>query len=491
MLTRFLGGVAACLAVAGAVAAQQPAGWPATAPATAPPAAVSADPPRPGVFTAVNPSPRRIPAARLVTAPADSAPPVAPAPKAAPPVVLPTTTATTLLTTCPSYADCACPRDGCDVSCGPCGPNGPCGPYGRYWVDAAWIFWNTKGQNVPALVTSAPAGTPRATAGVLGQPTTSVLYGNGTYNNGFRSGLYLNAGMWFDECQTCGIEGNFFFLGQNGNSFTASCPPGAASGPVLTRPFTNSVTGAGDTELVCFSNVLSGSVTVDSKTNVIGGGVNFLKNVCCSPCGRFDLLLGYQYFNLRDEINIREDLTSLPGQTTVTPGTRFQVMDQFKTSNSFNGGNIGVATERRFGGRFYVGGRAGVAFGVNHETFDINGSTTITPGNGGSPQTYTGGLLAQQSNIGHYTQDKFAVMPWVGMKVGAQLSQNVRAYVGYDFVYLSNAARAGDQIDLRVNPNQIPPSTAGTAGGAAVPAFQPRTTDFWMQGVRVGLEFRF
>jgi hypothetical protein len=309
-------------------------------------------------------------------------------------------------------------------------------------------------------------------------------------NDDWRSGLYLSAGMWFDCCQTCGIEGNFFILSGDTDRFSAACPPGVSPDTIVTRPFTNALTGAGDTELVCFPDLLSGGVSVRSTTEVVGAGPNFIKNLACGPCGRLDLLLGYQYFNLRDEVRIREDLTTLPGATNVPPGTRFQIEDRFRTNNHFHGGTVGFAAERRFGGRWYVGVRSAIALGVNHQVYEVTGSTLITPGNGAPAQGFAGGLLTQPSNIGRYTRDRFAVMPSVGLKVGAQLTERVRAYVGYDFIYLSSAARAGDQIDLRVNPNQLPPRAAA-ANGPALPAFEPRTTDFWMQGVRVGVEVRF
>ena len=62
-------------------------------------------------------------------------------------------------------------------------------------------------------------------------------------------------------------------------------------------------------------------------------------------------------------------------------------------------------------------------------------------------------------------------------------------YAGYDFVYLSDVLRAGDQIDLRVNPTFLPP--VRSAVGPALPVFAPQSTDFWMQGVSAGVQVRF
>ena len=75
------------------------------------------------------------------------------------------------------------------------------------------------------------------------------------------------------------------------------------------------------------------------------------------------------------------------------------------------------------------------------------------------------------------------------MRVGCQLTDNARIYAGYNFMYMSNVVRAGDQIDANVNPTLLPPRTNVT--GPALPAFMPKTTDFWAQGISIGLELRY
>ena len=63
----------------------------------------------------------------------------------------------------------------------------------------------------------------------------------------------------------------------------------------------------------------------------------------------------------------------------------------------------------------------------------------------------------------------------------------MRVFVGYDFLYLSDVVRAGDQVNLAVNPNPL----RGVTGGPAQPVFIVRPSDFWAQGVNFGLEFRY
>ncbi len=348
------------------------------------------------------------------------------------------------------------------------------------WVNLEWLYSATSGQTLPPLVTTSPAGTPRA-AGVLGPPTTVVAFGATRVNDDFRNGFRLTGGLWLDDVQTCGVEGNFFFLGRSRQGFAA-----ASDGTtVLARPFFNVVTGLPDAELVAFPG-LAGRVGVDATSDVIGGGVNARHNLCCTPCGRLDFLWGYRYLGLTDEVTVAEDLTATVAAGRVLPGSRYQIADRFRTENQFHGGVIGLAGERRFG-NWFVAGRTSVAFGGVRQITSIDGSTTITPP-GGSAVSLPDGLLALPSNSGRGERTEFAVLPEVNLRAGVQVTDTARVYAGYNLLYLSSVARAGDQIDLRVNPNQLPP-VAG--GGPTFPQQPGRTTDFFIQGVSLGVELRF
>ena len=98
------------------------------------------------------------------------------------------------------------------------------------------------------------------------------------------------------------------------------------------------------------------------------------------------------------------------------------------------------------------------------------------------------GLLAQSTNSGRFTRDMFSVVPEIGVNVGYQITDNLTAYVGYNFLYWTNVARPGDQIDRTINISQL---SGGNLAGPARPVFTPRATDFWAQGVNFGLAFRW
>jgi hypothetical protein len=55
-------------------------------------------------------------------------------------------------------------------------------------------------------------------------------------------------------------------------------------------------------------------------------------------------------------------------------------------------------------------------------------------------------------------------------------------------MYWSRIARPGDQIDMNVNPTQF---QNGHLTGVPAPQFRFITSDFWEQGLNIGLDYRF
>jgi len=129
-----------------------------------------------------------------------------------------------------------------------------------------------------------------------------------------------------------------------------------------------------------------------------------------------------------------------------------------------------------------------VALGSNTQKVRINGSTQLTEA--GIPETFTGGLLAQRSNIGIYERDEFAVVPELGATLGFHVSPRFSVTVGYTLVYFSNVVRAGEQIDTDLNPGLIPIED-NPLNGPLRPRFLFRQSDFYATGVTVGGDFRF
>jgi hypothetical protein len=383
----------------------------------------------------------------------------------------------------PTVAPPEVPGGGAACAQAPCvGWEGSGAPGGQFWASGEYLLWWIRNSNLPPLVTAGPP----TSGGILGQPGTVVLFGGPT-DNEERSGGRFRAGYWLDGQQTYGIEGSYFFLGSRSVNFAAGSP--GAGSAVIARPFFNVLTGAEDAELVSAPGVLSGTVGVSLSSRLQGAELNGVCNLCCGCNGRVDLLAGFRYVELNEGLGITEDLTVDP-RVPLTGGTAFGVHDQFNARNRFYGGQVGARAEFR-SGNLFVNVRGQVALGGTREVVEVAGSTIIAPP-GQVPTVGNGGLLAQPTNSGHFSRDHFAVVPEVGINVGYQVTEHLRAFVGYSFLYWSSVARPGDQIDRAVNPTQLPVSaTAPVLTGPARPAPLFRDTDFWAQGISFGVEVRY
>jgi len=489
MLKRFLSGMAVAIGAMGAADAQAQSYFNT---GKSRPAFVPSKPFRPAEVQQTAAKGVGAAPAPIVAPPVMAAP--APAPAQAPvqgnPYQLPPAIMNDINSACgvPS-GDCGLTAEACGSSCSTL-----CGPPGRFWIGAEWLYWTAKGNYLPPLATSAAPGTPRPGAGALGRDGTGLLIGNQGVNDDWRNGLRLRGGVFLNQAQTIGVEGEFLFLGNSSQTLQA----GSNGSNIVTRPIINNVVqdqvggpfravpAFQDSELVSFPNTLAGTVTVNSTNQFIGGGVNGLLNLLCTPCARLDFLLGYRYLNLTDDLTIVENLRALPGNPR--NGTTFVVQDRFRTENNFHGVNLGFNYERRMN-RLFFGVRASVALGVNNSVVEIDGSTTSTTP-AGVRRTSPGGLLTQPSNIGRYEDSSFAVVPEIGFRMGAQVTDHFRVFAGYNFLYWNNVTRTGEVIDLRVNGSQIPPRNIAQTGNL-FPVYEPRKTDFWVHGVSVGAEFRY
>jgi hypothetical protein len=393
-----------------------------------------------------------------------------------------------------THADAAA-CDTCGSDCNSC--KCKTGPSGFFWVRGDYLLWWTKGSYVPPLITTSPDGTPISQTGVLGQPNTTVLFGDNDINDGDRSGVRFRAGYWFDCCMCAGIEAEWLQLGSETTSYDAFCPPNG----YLARPFFNVQLGQQDAELVCYPGVVNGSVHVNADSDFYSGGIRYLRNICarewCIPgdgCGtpgvqgayRLNWLAGYRYLNLDEGLTINEMLVSTNSGGVIPLGTTFDLTDDFQTESEFHGVDIGLAAQWRRG-RWTLDLLGKAALGNTTNTVSINGSTTTMIPNGPT-NTGVGGLLAQATNIGTYEEDEFSVVPELGVNVGYNITPRLRALVGYSFLYWTNVVRPGDQIDLSLNPSQFPP---GTLNGEPRPSFSFNDSDFWAQGLNFGAEYRF
>lgn len=385
---------------------------------------------------------------------------------------------------------------------GGCMPCEPCcaGPSGYFWVRAEYLLWWTKGMDVPPLAST-------GSTGALGAPDTTVLYGGEPILKTALSGFRIGMGTWLDCSRRWGLEGDYWQLGEESEHFFRES--NANGTPSIYRPYFDLTprdpnTGAllaprEAAEVVSEPGRAFGFIEVDSTTELYGAGIRLRKNLACGSgavpfgdiCGpqylipshsRIDALFGYRYLSLRDSLSIHERVNSL---LTNQPGT-FDIVDGFGTSNDFHGADVGILWEASQG-RWSMELLGKLALGTVREKVSIDGRTVIT-GSQAQDGTYSGGLLTQDSNIGVYRRNEFAVVPQLGLTIGYRLTPRLRTTLGYSFLYWSRVVRPGDQIDREVATDQLPPPDP-TFAGPFRPAFQFVATDYWAQGINVGLEY--
>ena len=355
---------------------------------------------------------------------------------------------------------------------------------GRFWAEMEYLAWSVKGDRLPPLVTTSPTGTPLAQAGVLGSSSTTVLFGDSSVNGGWRSGGRLRAGYWFDPQHQSGIEASFFGLERASTGFSA----GSTGAPILARPFFNTATGLQSAAFIAFPDIASGAVTASETSRLYGAGALYRRDIgsYATPWGaeRFSLLVGYRFLHESDRLDIASQITALAG-AAVPAGTVIAISDSFHARSSFHGLDLGVdgAFSR---GPWMLEWRARVALGANLNEAQISGATGVTVG--GVTTMSPGGFLALSSNIGSYTQTRFAAVPDFAVKAGYQFAPAWHVVAGYEVLYWTGVQRAGGLIDTAANPALLTPVSGG---GPQRPQAQFDTSSLLAHGFSVGIKHEF
>ena len=399
----------------------------------------------------------------------------------------------------------SCGIAGCDSCGGGCGNTAckscaacPCGLPGRFWIRSEYLIWWTKGMDTPPLLVSSPTGTSQRNSGVAGIPGNETLFGGEEIFADSRSGGRFRIGKWCDQCNWVGFETDFFFLGGEDANFR-ECD---INNGIVGRPFTGTVDGE-TAQLIDFPGLVVGTAHIEAETSLWSINPRLRVNLACErfpgcnpcdPCSvggyRFDVLVGYRYMRLDDDLSIREQLVSPSDPSALLPRFDqvqfFDIRDQFSTTNDFHGADIGFAWEG-YRGPWSLELLGKVGIGTTSQQVAIRGSTARTTN--GNTFTDEGGLLALGSNSGTFSRDEFTILPEVGATLGYAISPRTRFLVGYTFLYWSDVVRAGEQIDTTINTDLLP--DVQETDGPQRPGFDFVDTGFWAQGLSLGLEYRW
>lgn len=347
----------------------------------------------------------------------------------------------------------------------------------RFWGSLEYLAWGIRGDQLPALAIQGPFD---PNSGFVSPTVVSPSQ----MNNDVLSGARGQIGMWFTADQGIGMDASLFGLEQASDTAIFQ----SYNAPALGRPFFNTQANADFAQLVAAPDLLGGSFKIQEITQFYGGDMNIRYGLIRGKYWTLDALTGFKYLSLRDRLSMEENLYLYAASDRFpagTAGSGITVLDQFSTQNNFYGGQIGGVLGLHLN-KWSFDSTLKLAVGTNQVHSHILGNTVVTAPNG-AVTNYTGGLLGQQSNIGSFNFSETSFVPEFGFAVGYNFNPNVKMMLGYNLIYWTNVARASGIVDTRVNPEQLPPSTT-TVGP---PYRQFNTTDFWAQGITLGLEIKY
>jgi hypothetical protein len=427
--------------------------------------------------------------ALAIAAPAGAAGP----PADLPPLVLPTATE---LTDLPSGVPVSQPLRATLLPDGDCGPP-PAAmppprpttvlmelaeadhPLGHSWHTLELLVWWPRAAPLPPLVAAGPP---------LPGVDPHTLLGGRAIDTPAGGGGRFTVGFAVNPEETAGLAFTYLFLG----TATARASAGDLLGlapRAITRPVVRADTGEPGAVAVAVPGRSSGVVAVSTTDRIAGWEVTGVTNLYATTRGRLNALAGYRYFMLNEGLRV-EQLTASPGGPAGGPPVLFNAADQFDAHNRFHGGQLGLSADLTRGAVFVeMAGK--VALGQGVSVVRVSGQTVaLSPG---PAVAYSpAGVLGQPSNSGRFVRSGFAVLPEATLKVGYRLADRSRFYVGYNLIYLSEAARPGQQVDLTLDPELVPIAGRGGAGGPGDrPAPLLTRGDFWTQGLTFGLEYRY
>jgi len=181
------------------------------------------------------------------------------------------------------------------------------------------------------------------------------------------------------------------------------------------------------------------------------------------------------------------------------------ITDLIDTHNRFYGAQFGMSYDWKVAGKVFVNGFAKVALGDMRETFSLRGFTQQLIPDGARPNnpsvaTFPGGqFVGALDNNTERHFDRICVIPEVNFNVGYELTQNIRAHVGYNWLYISALARPVEQLTVAQSSTavSIGQNTGSVLGGSPQnisvfsPSFKVHNDQAWIYGINMGIDIRY
>jgi hypothetical protein len=339
---------------------------------------------------------------------------------------------------------------------------------------ADYLIWWLKELPTPPLATTGPPGS----QGIIGQPGTEILRGGDLPSrHGRYVGGHWSADGWLNRESNFGLDSSVFVLERDSSNITF---PHTTS--LLARPYIDANTGQQSSYIIAgfnpdFGNLL-GSINVYSRIEFLGEDVSIMYRWASGPSYQICFLLGAQFLQMRERLDITASAFVLPAQSTL-----IGMADHFQTFDRFYGCQLGSKGEWHFG-RFFIEGKSTIALGADDQIIAAKGDRNVH-----TPLSYTAqpyGLYVLPSNTGTFERAEPDFVTQTTVNVGFDLTRHIRLRGGYSLILWNNPVRPGDQIDA-INLTQV----SGAPTGVDRPVIPFRTSFFWAQGVNAGAELHW
>lgn len=348
--------------------------------------------------------------------------------------------------------------------------------YGPDWCNTwnarvEWLMFFTPLQQPTLFVSTFDAAANVDLTNFTGQAVNpSRVGGENPISNNMRNGARITLGRYFSDSGVR-AEGRFWGVEDGADTFAVT----SLDIPRLAIPRINGFNGLDNFYFVGVPGaIVNGAVNISTKKDLYGADAWVRGNWWDDGVFRLDGLVGYQFLRLDDSVQIATTRTVIGTQVDTT-------LDRFIANNQFHGGSLGLAAEWR---RQAIGlellGKLGIG-GVQQRVL-IDGRSR-TRENGVTTNS-SNGLFTFPSNQGEYVNNRFCIVPELNANFVIHMTPGWRILAGYTMIYLNEVMMAADQIDPRVNtlqPNSGPP----------LPAYLGRDTTIFIQGINLGLDFRW
>lgn len=356
----------------------------------------------------------------------------------------------------------------------------------NYWFDAEYLYWKIQdGKKTIPFVVEGPE-VPQG-ASTFNQPGTEVVLGDRRVQSPWRSGARFTVGFWCNCICSTGVEANYFFLGKEGKKRSVFSD-GSVNSPFLSVPYIDSNTLTEKSTTLALPGSFLGRADLKVWNQLQGAEFNAISNLEFCSCVDMDIFGGIRYINFSEKLSFNTDSPFINDVDNI-----YLTKESFHVDNHFYGGQFGM--NLRFDCGYALWSiQAKLAVGAISQRSHIQGKLISNDFSGFQAVEYPGGYFAVPSVLGHHSRTQFSVVPEVSFDFAFKVCNGVLVFVGYDFLYIANTARASKQVERMINPTQsvvLQEDPNPIVSGPLIPKGSVASSNMWVHGINAGIEIHF